>query len=95
MKWQASYFAISKGDARGGYKFEGFYSFYEPAVGTKSRPLYDKLIGQSIPPIEMNEFFELTDFETECKTVCGVITKNGIVNITKSNGVLTFNKSLR
>ncbi|MBE0376398.1 hypothetical protein [Pseudoalteromonas prydzensis] len=95
IKWQTSYFAIPKGDARGEYIPEGFYLFNEPAVGTKNRPLYDKLIEQSIPPIEMNEFFELTNFATECKTICGVITKNGIVNVTKIDSVLTFNKSLR
>lgn len=94
VKWQASYFAIPKWDTRGEYTLEGFYSFNEPAVGTHNRLLYEKLIGQSIPPIEMNEFFELIYFATECKTICGVITKNGIVNITKINGVLTFNKSL-
>ncbi|MCQ8878881.1 fimbrial assembly protein [Pseudoalteromonas shioyasakiensis] len=94
VKWQTSYFAISKGDARGEYTLEGFYLFNEPAVGTKNRALYGKLIEQSIPPIEMNEFFQPTDFVTECKTICGVITKNGIVNVTKINGVLTFNKSL-
>ncbi|TMN74427.1 fimbrial assembly protein [Pseudoalteromonas sp. S1727] len=95
IKWQTSYFAISKSDAREGYISEGFYLFNEPDVGTNDRLLYDKLINQSIPPIEMNEFFEPTDFETECKTICGVITKNGIVNVTKINGVITFNKSLR
>lgn len=95
VKWQTSYFAISKGDARDGYISEGFYLFNEPAVGTKNRPLYDKLIEQSIPPIEMSEFFKSTDFATECKTICGVITKNGIINVTKIDGVLTFNKSLR
>lgn len=94
IKWQTSYFAIPKGDARGEYIPEDFYLFNEPAVGTKNRPLYDKLIEQSIPPIEMNEFFESADFVTECKTICGVITKNGVVNVTKIDGVLTFNKSL-
>lgn len=95
IKWQTSYFAIPKGDARGEYIPEAFYLFNEPTVGTKNRPLYDKLIEQSIPPIEMNEFFELTNFATECKTICGVITKNGVVNVTKIDGVLTFNNSPR
>ncbi|MFY8327008.1 fimbrial assembly protein [Pseudoalteromonas sp. ZZD1] len=94
VKWQASYFAISKSDARGEYIPEGFYLFNEPAVGAKKRPLYDRLINQSIPPIEMTEFFELTDFETECKTMCGVITKKGVVNVTKEGDSLVFNKSL-
>lgn len=94
VKWQASYFAISKSDARGEYIAEGFYLFNEPAVGTKKRSLYDKLIDQSIPPIEMTEFFELTDFETECKTICEVITKKGVVNVTKEGDSLVFNKSL-
>ena len=95
IKWQASYFAVSKSDARAYGISENIYRFNEPSVGSEKREMYDDLLKKSIPPIEMHEFFELSSFENECKTTCGVVTKNGIVNITKDNGVLTFNKSPR
>lgn len=94
VKWQASYFAVSKSDSRSEQVLERFYVFKEPEVGSQKRVLYDDLINQSISPVEMKEFFVLSDFEAECKTICSVITKNGIVNITKKNGQLIFNKSL-
>lgn len=95
IKWQASYFAVSKSDAREYGVSENFYRFNEPLVGSEKREMYDYLLKKSIPPIEMYEFFELSSFENECQPICGVITKNGIINITKSNDVITFNKSLR
>jgi hypothetical protein len=94
IKWQTSYFAVSKNDARGEQALERFYVFAEPEVGSQKRIAYDNFISQSISPVEMKEFFVLSDFETECETICGVITKNGIVNVTQKNNELIFNKSL-
>ncbi|MDO6466149.1 fimbrial assembly protein [Pseudoalteromonas carrageenovora] len=94
IKWQGSYFAVTKGDSRKGNNQEQFYTFKEPAVGSEHRASYESLIKNSISPIEMFEFFEKSSFEKECGTICGVITKKGVVNVTKENKELVFNKSL-
>lgn len=95
IKWQGSYFAVTKSDSRSNIKTEAFYNFKEPKVGSKNRAEYEKLIKNSVSPIEMYEFFELSSFESECSQICGVVTKKGIVNITKEDDSLVFNKSLR
>ncbi|MBW4966876.1 fimbrial assembly protein [Pseudoalteromonas sp. CR1] len=94
IKWQGSYFAITNGDSRKEASNEQFYIFNEPDVGSKGRFVYEKLIQEGISPVEMHEFFMLSSFEAECETMCGVITKKGIVNVIKLEGELRFNKSL-
>ena len=94
IKWQGSYFAITNGESRRDTNNEQFYIFNEPAVGSKKRLVYEKLIQEGISPVEMHEFFILSSFEGECETICGVITKKGIVNVIKVEGELRFNKSL-
>ncbi|CAI85480.1 hypothetical protein [Pseudoalteromonas translucida] len=95
IKWQSSYFAVSKSESRRDEITEHFYNFNEPKVGTVNRSQYDKLIKESISPVEMYEFFEEVSFATECGLQCAVITKKGIVNVTKNSNSLVFNKSLR
>ena len=94
IKWQGSTFAITKGESRKEANKEQFYIFNEPAVGSKERLVYEKLIKEGISPVEMHEFFILSSFESECETICGVITKKGIVNVIKVEGEIRFNKSL-
>ena len=94
IKWQGSYFAITKGESRKKANNEQFYIFNEPAVGSKKRLVYEKLIQEGISPVEMHEFFKLSSFEVECETICGVITKKGIINVIKEGDELRFNKSL-
>lgn len=95
IKWQSSYFAVSKGNSRLSEASEHFYNFNEPKIGTANRSKYDKLIKESISPVEMYEFFEVSNFATECGQQCAVITKKGIVNITMDGNSLVFNKSPR
>jgi len=94
IKWQGSTFAITKGESRKEANKEQFYIFNEPAVGSKERLVYEKLIKEGISPVEMHEFFKLSSFEVECETICGVITRKGIVNVIEVEGELRFNKSL-
>lgn len=94
IKWQGSYFAVTKGDSRKSRKLENFYTFKEPAVGSKKRIIYNELLKKSVSPVEMYEFFEQSSFEAECEKTCGIITKKGVVNVTKENKELVFNKSL-
>ena len=94
IKWQGSYFAITNGESRRDTNNEQFYIFNEPAVGSKKRLVYEKLIQEGVSPVEMHEFFKLSSFEVECETICGVITRKGIVNVIKAEGELRFNKSL-
>jgi len=95
IKWQGSYFAISKSESRRSETSEHFYNFNEPKIGTASRSKYDKLIKESVPPVEMYEFFEGASFATECGIQCAVITKKGIVNVTMDGNNLVFSKPLR
>lgn len=95
IKWQGSYFAVNKGESRKEVNNEQFYIFDEPAVGSEGREIYESLIKEAISPVEMYEFFTPSSFEGECGAMCGVITKKGIVIVTKENGKLKFNKSLR
>lgn len=95
IKWQGSYFAVTKGESRKGTNNEQFYKFDEPAVGSEGREIYESLIQEAVSPVEMYEFFTPSSFEGECEAMCGVITKKGIVIVTKENGKLKFNKSLR
>ena len=91
VKWQNSYFTVLNSEDRRASHDEALYHFKEPAVQSYERALYEMMIKNAIPPIEMYEYFVEAPALSECnESPCEVISKSGVVKLKNTEEGMVF-----